>query len=102
MQQSVQMFKPDHSLKANVPSEDVVGNIEETKRCSNGDWRSEFECPVCLEMMGGGVQIHQCVSGHVMCATCRNRMQKDTCPTCRGEMTGRATVMERLAAALLK
>jgi len=66
------------------------------------DWRSEFECPVCLEMMWSGVQIYQCVSGHLVCGECRGRMESNSCPTCRGDMTGRATVMERLAAALLK
>ena len=65
------------------------------------DWKSEFECPVCLEQMVTGVRIFQCGSGHVICGGCRHKMETDTCPTCRGVITGRATVMERLAAALL-
>ena len=83
-----------------------------------GDWRAEFECPVCLEEMGAGVRIFQCgEGGHVVCGGCRQvavtprhvilmprvqRLERDTCPTCRAPITGRATALERLAAALLK
>ena len=61
------------------------------------DWRSELECPVCLEEMVE-VRIHQCVSGHLVCHHCRQSLQ--TCPVCRDNIIGRATVMERLASAL--
>ena len=83
-----------------------------------GDWRAEFECPVCLEEMGAGARIFQCgEGGHVVCGGCRQvavtprhvilmprvqRLERDTCPTCRAPITGRATALERLAAALLK
>ena len=57
--------KPNKTVLVKKAKEPKV----ETEVVSSGvgdseDWRSEFECPVCLEMMWTGVQIYQCVSGN--------------------------------------
>ena len=40
------------------------------------------ECPVCLEDMGPGVAIWQCVNGHLICGDCRVRTFH-VCGECR-------------------
>jgi len=46
------------------------------------DVHQDLECVVCLEMMGRkGVQIFQCTQSHLICPSCRFRLDK--CPICR-------------------
>jgi len=37
--------------------------------------RKDLECPVCLEVMAPPVRIWQCETGHVICETCKERVQ---------------------------
>ena len=59
------------------------------------------ECPVCLETMRPLSAMVQCVSGHLLCLHCASRMVVLVCPTCRGEIKGRAGVMEQLLTGIL-
>merc|ERR1711971_1055010 len=46
------------------------------------DIHQDLECVVCLEMMGRkGAQIFQCTQSHLICPSCRFRLDK--CPICR-------------------
>merc|ERR1711971_955135 len=46
------------------------------------DIHQYLECVVCLEMMGRkGAQIFQCTQSHLICSSCRFRLDK--CPICR-------------------
>ena len=63
----------------------------------------ELECPVCLTEMVPPVKIWTCKSGHLLCQSCkRNPNIRQKCPTCRGEIIGRATGLEKIAASLFK
>ena len=63
----------------------------------------ELECPVCLTEMVPPVKIWTCKSGHLLCQSCkRNPNIRQKCPTCRGEIIGRATSLEKIAVALFK
>lgn len=42
-----------------------------------------IECPACLELLTGNIQI--CRNGHSLCSKCRNAVQ--FCPLCRGLFT---------------
>jgi len=53
------------------------------------------ECPVCFDSMKPPTRILQCVSGHLVCVECAGKMEKFICPTCKQEISGRATAMER-------
>ena len=66
------------------------------------EWRQEFECPVCLEEMSPPTRIHQCQEGHVLCGRCADNPSITCCPSCRGEMSGRAVAMEKLARTLYR
>lgn len=63
------------------------------------DVKDQLECPVCLELMHPPIKIFQCAQGHALCGICRPKCRN--CPTCRGPMIGRATVLEKLAQGLL-
>jgi len=54
----------------------------------------EFECPVCLSVMVGGIM--QCGQGHCVCSQCVAR-GVITCPLCRDNIQGRAVNMENIA-----
>jgi len=63
------------------------------------DVKEQLECPVCLELMYPPLKIFQCSQGHALCGKCRPKCKN--CPTCRGPIIGRATVLEHLAQSLL-
>ena len=53
------------------------------------------DCPVCFETMSPPAQIHNCQNGHLICGTCRPRVE--TCATCRsGGYIGRAIAVEQI------
>eukprot|EP00092_Neocalanus_flemingeri_P039996 GFUD01043565.1.p1 GENE.GFUD01043565.1~~GFUD01043565.1.p1 ORF type:complete len:195 (+),score=54.03 GFUD01043565.1:57-641(+) len=58
----------------------------------------ELECPVCWEEMKPPVHIWQCSQGHLVCELCKTRPEVRHCPTCRQEIVGRATMVEKIAA----
>jgi len=63
----------------------------------------ELECPVCLTEMVPPTRIWQCSAGHAICQSCkRNKNIKKKCPTCRQEIIGRATTLEKMAASLFR
>merc|ERR1719273_2783056 len=61
----------------------------------------ELECPVCLTEMLPPIRIWQCSNGHALCQRCkRNPNINRKCPTCRQQIMGRATTIEKIAASL--
>lgn len=46
------------------------------------------DCPVCLTQFSTDSRVFQCSVGHFVCGACNPRVEH--CPTCRGEMLGRA------------
>jgi len=63
----------------------TVQNLQKSKKAP--------ECPVCFHQLLPPKQMFQCVEGHIVCGTCRPKIQ--ICPTCRGAMTGRAHAFEQ-------
>ena len=56
------------------------------------------ECPVCVNDIEPGDNVHQCSKGHLMCENCASRVKR--CPECRGEVVGRAFGFEKYFASL--
>jgi len=60
------------------------------------------ECPVCLEVCVPGMRLRQCGQGHILCDSCHTMAGQvaatgvGLCPTCREEITGRPTQLERV------
>ena len=64
--------------------------------------RGHLECPVCLELMRPPTRIWQCPQSHLVCETCRDRLENLKCPSCRtAKVSMRARVAENMARALL-
>ena len=53
-------------------------------------------CPVCLEEMSGNTKIAQCNNGHLLCWSCKEKMDNNNCPSCRLPVDGRAFGMENI------
>ena len=55
------------------------------------------ECPVCFEEMKPGTKIAQCLSGHLICWSCKDIISfhgVEQCPSCKLPVNGRAYGME--------
>ncbi|XP_023339855.1 uncharacterized protein LOC111710065 [Eurytemora carolleeae] len=63
-------------------------------------WKSEFECPICFEEMSPPTRIWQCVDGHAICETCREKLATRFCPSCCRPIEGRNMALERMARSL--
>eukprot|EP00092_Neocalanus_flemingeri_P019545 GFUD01021175.1.p1 GENE.GFUD01021175.1~~GFUD01021175.1.p1 ORF type:complete len:258 (+),score=74.93 GFUD01021175.1:182-955(+) len=82
-------------------AEDFIDNVKSplgNEEVATLDIGKELECPVCFEEMKPPVHIWQCSQGHLVCQTCKTRPEVRHCPTCRQEIVGRATVVEKIAA----
>jgi len=51
------------------------------------DMASVLECPVCLRICKPGMQVWQCLEGHILCGMCKARKEMNTCPVCRVPLT---------------
>ena len=51
-------------------------------------------CPICFEEMLPDAKIAQCISGHLICWSCKEKMVKNDCPSCGQPVNGRAFGME--------
>jgi len=58
--------------------------------------RMRVECPVCLDRVRPPMRLLQCDQGHVVCTLCFTQMVEKNCPTCRGKITGKPTVLENI------
>ena len=56
-------------------SQGDVGNEEERDEVEAAFQPSAPECPVCMESMVPPMRIFQCGTGHLLCASCRPRLQ---------------------------
>ncbi|XP_050315275.1 uncharacterized protein LOC126749611 [Anthonomus grandis grandis] len=70
--------------------------IEKIKLDINEDMLRELECPVCYEYMLP--PIYQCINGHSICESCKDRPIK-VCPKCTGQIRDtRNFALEKLTA----
>ena len=51
-------------------------------------------CPICFEEMSYNTKIAQCISGHLLCWSCKEKLEKEECPSCGQPVNGRAFGME--------
>merc|ERR1739838_941057 len=58
--------------------------------------KMKVECPVCLDRVKPPMRLLQCDQGHVVCTLCYTQMIQKNCPTCRGRITGKPTVLENI------
>ena len=74
--------------------------LVETKidsQIDNSSNKKPPSCPVCFEYMTSGTKIAQCNRGHLLCWSCKEKMEMKNCPfcgTCGLPVDGRAFDME--------
>ena len=51
-------------------------------------------CPICFEEMSYDTKIAQCINGHHLCWSCKEKLEKKECPSCGLPVNGRAFGME--------
>jgi len=60
--------------------------------------RGTLECPICMEDMKPPVRIWMCPTSHIVCESCKDKLEGRLCPTCRSErVTLRAFLAENFA-----
>ena len=45
-------------------------------------------CPICFEEMSSNTKIAQCHNGHLVCWSCKEKMNNKDCPSCGLPMDG--------------
>ena len=58
------------------------------------DKMKEPTCPICFEEMSYDTKIAQCISGHFLCWSCKEKLERKKCPSCGQPVNGRAFGME--------
>jgi len=83
--------------------EKLVKSLKNVDKADEYILCQELECPVCLTEMLPPTKIWTCRSGHTICQSCkRNPNMGRKCPTCRQEIIGRATGLEKIVNGLYK
>ena len=73
-------------------SESIKLKIENNS-CKNNNV-AKPRCPICLEEMSPDTKIAQCLSGHLLCWGCKEKMGDKECAFCEQPVNGRAFGME--------
>ena len=68
--------------------------LEEFERNNNRGKLRKPECPICFEEMSPDTKIAQCINGHLLCWSCKEKMEKNKCPSCGLPVKGRAFGLE--------
>ena len=77
--------------ESNVKFAQLEAKIDELEK---GRKMKKPNCPVCYEEMSPNAKIAQCISGHLICWSCNEKMVKIDCPSCGQPVNGRAFGME--------
>ena len=80
-----------NDLKAKLASMET--KLEELQNDNNNKMRKP-PCPICYEEMSYNTKIAQCISGHLLCWGCKEKLEKKECPSCGLTVNGRAFGME--------
>ena len=67
--------------------------LEELQKLNNNKVKKP-PCPICFEEMSYDTKIAQCINGHHLCWSCKEKLEKKECPSCGLPVNGRAFGME--------
>jgi len=73
-------------------SESIKLKIEDNSSKNNNV--AKPRCPICLDEMSPNTKIAQCLSGHLLCWSCKEKMGDKECAFCEQPVNGRAFGME--------
>ena len=78
--------------KLEASSESIKSKIEAQSTKNNNGNVVKPKCPICFEEMS--TKIAQCISGHLLCWPCKEKMGDKDCAFCDQPVNGRAFGME--------
>ena len=78
--------------KLESASESIKSIIEDTSIKINNFVKPR--CPICFDEMSSNTKIAQCISGHLLCWGCKEKMGDKVCAFCEQPVNGRAFGME--------
>jgi len=78
--------------KLESASESIKSMIEDTSIKINNFVKPR--CPICFDEMSSNTKIAQCISGHLLCWGCKEKMGDKVCAFCEQPVNGRAFGME--------
>ena len=78
--------------KLEASSESIKSKIEAQSTKNNNGNVVKPKCPICFEEMS--TKIAQCISGHLLCWSCKEKMGDKECGFCDQPVNGRAFGME--------
>ena len=73
-------------------TESIKMKIEDSTTKNNNV--AKPRCPICLDEMSPNTKIAQCISGHLLCWSCKEKMEDKECAFCEEPVNGRAFGME--------
>ena len=93
-------YETNNKLKANQDDlksklASMETKMEELQNLNNNNIKvKKPPCPVCFEEMSYSTKIAQCINGHHICWGCKEKLEKNECPSCGLPVGGRAFGME--------
>ena len=73
-------------------TESIKMKIEDNTNKNNNI--AKPRCPICFDEMSPSTKIAQCISGHLLCWSCKEKMGDKECAFCEEPVNGRAFGME--------
>lgn len=84
-------LKKEVSVIENAVLKTEIGINLANENCTVEDLKevlSEFECPVCFEIMMPPKRIYSCSNDHYICSLCLTDTKMTACPICREDFIG--------------
>jgi len=72
------------------------------KELDKGSTLQNLSCPACFVVMSSHTKIAQCIFGHFLCWSCKEKMKDSDCSSCGQPVCGRAFGMETYLKCLFK
>ena len=85
--------KLDEALDKVAAMENKLEKIQNFQT-NNNNTTKKPPCPICFEDMSTNTKIAQCHNGHLLCWSCKEKMNSNDCPSCGLPVDGRAFGME--------
>ena len=90
LEKRIARFEAKIESKLEATSEGIKLKIDDTTKSNNNVTKPK--CPICFEDMSS--KIAQCISGHLLCWGCKEKMGGTQCAFCDQPVNGRAFGME--------
>ena len=84
---------------------DTNENKASSEKCESEDFKkllSEFDCPICFEIMASPKRIYACSNNHFICSLCLFDTKIRTCPICRESFNVKKPLIQHTSERILE